>query len=82
MDHIVKLDARQMTLKLLAHRAADATVCPSEVARAMTADDQWREAMPAVHRAVDEMICDGIINLSWKGQALDSRRGPYRIALR
>ncbi|WP_232496307.1 DUF3253 domain-containing protein [Novosphingobium kaempferiae] len=59
-----------------------ATICPSEVARAIASEDQWREAMPAVHAAIDEMIADGIISLSWKGRNLDRRSGAYRIRLR
>jgi hypothetical protein len=43
-------DARPATLALLAERAAEATICPSEVARALAADGaDWREAMPTVH---------------------------------
>ncbi len=74
------------TLALLAERAAGATVCPSEVARALAAatrgDGQnadWRDMMPIVHAAIDQLVIDGRVQLSWKGQALASRVGPYRI---
>ena len=78
-------DARAATLALLANRAPGATVCPSEVARALTPDDgaqvaeAWRSAMPAVHAAVDQLIAEGAVQLSWKGKALTERAGPYRI---
>lgn len=76
-------DVRAATLALLGRRAADATVCPSEVARAIAADDgtaaDWRAAMPAVHAAIDGMVRDGLIGLSWKGVGLRERDGPYRI---
>ncbi|WP_103095078.1 DUF3253 domain-containing protein [Novosphingobium guangzhouense] len=75
-------DARKTILQLLGERMAGATICPSEVARAVASEDHWREAMPAVHAAVDEMIADGIISLSWKGRDLDRRSGAYRIRLR
>ena len=39
----------------------------------------WRDAMPAVHAAIDRLHAEGLIRLSWKGQALASRAGPYRI---
>lgn len=72
------------TLTLLAARAADATVCPSEVARAMAASDPggpaWRDLMPVVHRGVDRLLADDQVRLRWKGQALPTRTGPYRIA--
>ena len=74
------VDARDATLALLAARAEDATVCPSEVARAVTeAAGDWREAMPEIHAAVDQMVSDGLVRLSWKGRSLATRAGPYRI---
>ena len=75
-------DARATTLALLAARAAGATVCPSEVARAIAAgagEADWRGGMPAVHAAVDAMVADGLVRLSWKGAAKAVRDGPYRI---
>ena len=74
------MDARDATLALLAARAEGATVCPSEVARAVTeAAGDWREAMPEVHAVVDQMVSDGLVRLSWKGRSLATRAGPYRI---
>jgi hypothetical protein len=75
-------DARAATLALLARRAAGATVCPSEVARAIAASpgkDDWRSEMPAVHAAIDSMVQDGLVRLSWKGEPMPAREGPYRI---
>jgi hypothetical protein len=76
-------DARGATLALLARRAAAATVCPSEVARALAAATPkappWREAMPAVHAAIDRLADEGLVTLSWKGKPLATRAGPYRI---
>jgi hypothetical protein len=78
--------AQQATLALLASRAPTATVCPSEVARSLasTAGPEagavsWRDLMPVVHSAVDRLVIDGHVRLSWKGQALPTRSGPYRI---
>ena len=76
-------DARTMTLALLARRAPGATVCPSEVARALAAaagDDDWRAAMPVVHTAIDAMVADGLVRLRWRGKSIVVRDGPYRIA--
>ena len=80
------MDADDTALELLAARALGATICPSEVARALaaaagaeTADRDWRKMMPAVHSAVDRLVADGKIRLSWKGEMLSSRTGPYRI---
>lgn len=78
-------DARVTTLDLLEARNPKATVCPSEVARAlaggaagMTRGD-WRSVMPVVHASVDQLLAEGFIWLSWKGKRLSGRVGPYRI---
>lgn len=70
---------RDMTLALLMARSPDATVCPSEVARAIATDDAWRDAMPLVHAAVDGLVAERRVRLSWKGKPLAARDGPYRI---
>jgi len=70
-------EPRVAILSLLASRAPTATICPSEVARAIAPD--WRSAMPAVHAAIDELVGDGLVRLSWKGRRLETRSGPYRI---
>jgi hypothetical protein len=74
------MSARDMILKILASRSPDATVCPSEVARAIAPGDGWRNVMPAVHAAVDQLLKEGRVQLSWKGQPLTARVGPYRIS--
>jgi hypothetical protein len=74
--------ARAATLTLLARRGAGATVCPSEVARAVAAAagrNNWRGAMAAVHAAVDVLAAQGLVRLSWKGEEMPLRTGPYRI---
>lgn len=75
-------DAREATLALLALRAAEATICPSEVARVLAASGgaaTWREMMPVVHDAVDRLVAERRVKLSWKGKTLAARQGPYRI---
>lgn len=79
---------RQTLLSLLEQRPTGATVCPSEVARAIAAlggdsslgAETWREEMPMVHAVVDQLVADRAVKLSWKGHALKARAGPYRIA--
>jgi len=66
-------------MALLADRASGATVCPSEVARVLVCDGNWRDAMPLVHTAIDGLHADGAVVLSWKGRQLHRRVGPYRI---
>jgi hypothetical protein len=78
-------DARAAALALLVARAPGATVCPSEVARALAAAagiTDWRGEMQAVHAAVDGLVAEGEVRLSWKGAVLAVRAGPYRIGRR
>ena len=74
---------RSALFALFEARDDTATVCPSEVARAVArlrgAPEDWRSAMPEVHAAVDDMVRDGSVALSWKGARLATRAGPYRL---
>ena len=58
---------------------APATICPSEVARAMA--DDWRPLMPRVRAVAAGMA--GIV-ATQKGAAVDpvAARGPIRLAVR
>jgi hypothetical protein len=59
------------------------TTCPSEVARSLAKDNNapldWREYMPIVHDAVDDLVELGEIVLTWKSSSMTERSGPYRI---
>jgi Protein of unknown function (DUF3253) len=82
MEDVPVRGARATTLALLARRGAGSTICPSEVARALAAASgkgDWRGEMPAVHAAVDALAAEGAVRLSWKGEAMAVRDGPYRI---
>ena len=79
-------DLASIALALLDTRAPEATVCPSEVARAVAkaaragpGAGDWRGVMPSVHAAVDRLVAEGRVQLSWKGRKLAARVGPYRI---
>ena len=66
--------------KLLHERGQGKTICPSEVARDLAgADGDWRARMEEVHAAVDGLAGEARIALSWKGEPLPRRDGPYRI---
>jgi hypothetical protein len=77
------VSAEEAILALLAERAHDATICPSEAARLLAGPEgDWRAQMGAVHTAADALVGRGAITLSWKGEPKQKRRGPYRIARR
>lgn len=73
------MSAAAAVLSLVAERGAGKTVCPSEVAR-MLGGAAWRAQMPQVHAAVDALVADGAVRLSWQGVPLSARAGPYRIS--
>lgn len=74
--------AEAAILALLGERGAGKTICPSEAARKIAPDRDWRAQMARVHEAVDDLVARGDVMLSWKGEPLDQRRGAYRIARR
>ena len=65
---------------LLEQRDPGKTLCPSEVARALAgADGNWRGRMDEVHDAADTLLAENAVVLSWQGERLPKRDGPYRI---
>lgn len=65
---------------LLAARAADATICPSEAARAVGGED-WRDLMEPARRAARRMVDAGDVEITQRGAVVDpsTARGPIRI---
>ena len=69
--------------ELLDRRESGKTICPSEAARLLAGPTgDWRTEMERVHEASDALLEAGEVRLSWKGQDMKKRRGPYRIARR
>jgi len=69
-------------LGLLAARAPDATICPSEAARALAADGaDWRALMPAVRRVAAALAGQGRLRVTQQGREVDAlaARGPIRL---
>ena len=68
---------------LLDRRAPDATICPSEAARAVDPDG-WRELMPAARAAAGRLAARGLVEVTQGGQVVDVRtaRGPVRVRRR
>ncbi|MFD1721065.1 DUF3253 domain-containing protein [Amnibacterium endophyticum] len=66
-------------LAALEGRAASASVCPSEVARA-TAED-WRPLMEPVRRAARRLVAAGEVEILQGGRVVDpsTAKGPIRI---
>lgn len=64
---------------MLEQRAASATICPSDVARA-TAED-WRPLMEPVRRAARRLVAAGQVEILQHGSVVDpsTAKGPIRI---
>ncbi|MEU3860982.1 DUF3253 domain-containing protein [Streptomyces sp. NPDC028722] len=76
-------DLEDAVLGLLDRRAPGASVCPSDVARAVhpRADEGWRELMEPVRRAAARLAARGEVEITQHGTPVDPdrARGPVRI---
>ena len=68
---------------LLGARAAAATICPSEAARAV-GGDEWRELMEPARRAARRLVAEGEVDILQRGSVVDpsTAKGPIRIRRR
>lgn len=74
-------EIRASIRELLSERADSATVCPSEVARAVKPQG-WRALMPLVRDVAREMAREGDVVVTQKGKPLpldEAWRGPVRF---
>jgi hypothetical protein len=70
----------QRITALLDARAAGASICPSEAARAVDPEG-WRELMPAARAAAGRLVVAGDVEVTQGGAVVDvaTARGPVRI---
>ncbi len=70
-----------MTLSLLADRAATSTICPSEVARAVGTEESWRTLMEPARRAARRLVAAGEVEITQGGRIVDpsTAKGAIRI---
>ncbi|MBG6191215.1 hypothetical protein IWX64_002170 [Arthrobacter sp. CAN_A212] len=69
--------------RLLDERAPEATICPSEAARAVS-DGQWRDLMDASRDAARRLVAAGEVEITQGGRVIDPTtiKGPIRIRRR
>jgi hypothetical protein len=69
-------------LALLSSRARNATICPSEAARAV-GGDEWRQLMEPARAAARRLQADGRAVITQGGRPVDpsTAKGPIRIRL-
>lgn len=67
---------------LLRSRRRDASICPSEAARAVGGTD-WRPLMEPVRRAARRLAADGVVEVTQGGRVVDpsTAKGPIRIRM-
>jgi hypothetical protein len=74
---------RTVILELLKQRGPGKTICPSDAARALAGRD-FRPLMDAARAAAAELVADGEIEITQRGQVVDiaHARGPVRLRRR
>ncbi len=79
----IDTDLETAITELLAARAHDATICPSEAARRVAPDD-WRPLMEPARAAARRLVVAGEIEITQKGHVVDpsTAKGPIRLRRR
>jgi Protein of unknown function (DUF3253) len=74
---------RAAILELLERREPGKTICPSDAARAVAGTD-FRPLMDSVRAAAAELVADGEIEVTQRGEVVDiaQARGPIRLRRR
>jgi Protein of unknown function (DUF3253) len=74
---------RAAILELLERRGPGKTICPSDAARAVAAAD-FRPLMDTARAAAAELVADGEIEVTQRGEVVDlaRARGPIRLRRR
>lgn len=68
-------------LTLLDRRAPTSTICPSDAARAVGNEDNWRDLMEPARDAARRLVTSGEVEITQGGVVVDlgTARGPVRI---
>jgi hypothetical protein len=75
---------REAILELLAQRDPGKTICPSEAARSLAGDADFRPYMDPVREAAATLADEGRVAITQKGRPvrIGAVKGPIRIGLR
>ncbi|MCC5089377.1 DUF3253 domain-containing protein [Xanthomonas campestris] len=71
-----------LIVDLLARREPQHSICPSDVARAISEDAAvWRALMPQVRATAATLVGEGAVRITQRGQPVDlgTVRGPIRL---
>ena len=74
------LRLEETIVTLLNARARDATICPSDAARAI-GGEEWRDLMEPARRAARRMVARGELQITQGGSVVDpsTAKGPIRL---
>ena len=74
------LRLEETIVTLLAARAQDATICPSDAARAI-GGEEWRDLMEPARRAARRMVARDELQITQGGSVVDpsTAKGPIRL---
>ncbi len=79
-----RAEAREAILELLAERGPEKTICPSDAARALAGEGDFRPLMPLIRDAARELVAAERIVVTQGGEPvdLDAAKGPIRLRTR
>lgn len=79
---IPKAQIRKKIIELASAMGDDKTICPSEVARAIS-PESWRELMGTVREIACELRDAGHVEITQKGKVVEGEtfKGPIRIRI-
>lgn len=79
----IQQQLEETLIKLLDQRGVGKSICPSEVARALRSQGDWRELMPHVLELARKYSREGKIKITQRGQVVDPDhfKGPVRLSL-
>jgi len=68
-------------LTLLAERAATSSICPSDAARRMAGEIDWRPLMETARAAARRLVARDLIEVTQRGRVVDpsTAKGPIRL---
>ncbi|MEL6370914.1 MAG: DUF3253 domain-containing protein [Pseudomonadota bacterium] len=77
------MTAAEAIITLLETRGGDKSICPSEAARQLNAEN-WRESMPVIREAAASLEAEGRILVTQKSEIVEiaEAKGPIRLRLK